>query len=99
MAKKKTCITLEDTVLYKASTMAEYQKRTRNDIISDALETYFKLQGFQMWEKQTSDNQFQMVSIYDNRMCLDYITKRVYIDTLSDIDKLIENGYYCIFQI
>lgn len=97
--KKKTSITIEDELLYKAGSMAEYQDRTRNDIISDALDTYFKLQGLQMWEKQISDTQIRMVSIYDNRMCLDYITKRVYIDTLSDIDKLLEDGYYCVFQI
>ena len=97
--RRKTCINIEAELLYKASTIAEYQNRNRNDIISEALDTFFKLQGLQMWEKQISDTQIQMVSIYDNRMCLDYITKRVHIDTVSDIDKLLEDGYHCVFEI
>jgi hypothetical protein len=99
MARKKTSITIEDELLYKASTMAVSQNRNRNDIISEALDVFFKLQGLQMWEKQISDNQIQMVSIYDNRMCLDYITKRVHINATSDIEKLLEDGYYQVFQI
>ena len=97
--KRKTCITIEEELLYKASTMAAYQNRNRNDIISEALDTFFKLQGLQMWEKQVTENLIQMVSIYDNRMCLDYITKRVHIDTVSDIDKLLEDGYHQVFEI
>jgi len=99
MAKKKTSITIADTLLYQASTMAEYQKRTRNEIIQDALDTYFKLVGMQMWEKQVSDSEYQMVSIYDNKMCLDTITKRAVIDTIPDITLLMENGYYPIFEV
>ena len=97
--RRKTCINIEAELLYKASTIAEYQNRNRNDIISEALDTFFKLQGLQMWEKQVTENQIQMVSIYDDRMCLDYITKRVHIDTVSDIDKLLEDGYHQVFEI
>jgi len=97
--KRKTCINIEAELLYKASTMATHQDRNRNDIISEALDTFFKLQGLQMWEKQISDTQIQMVSIYDDRMCLDYITKRVHIDAISDINTLIENGYHQVFEI
>lgn len=70
-----------------------------NDIIEYALQLYFELLGFQLLEKELPNGKYHTVTIYGEGMTLDYVEKRITIDTISDTQKLIEDGYHVFLEV
>lgn len=100
MYRIKYSTTIENNLIKKTKALAKQRNLGgANDIIEEALKLYFQLQGKQMWEKALPNGQYQMVMIDNGHMYLDHVDKRIHIDTVPSIDKLLEDGYYCTFEL
>ncbi len=69
------------------------------DDILTSINTSSQNKKVQVYEKELSNSKYQIVTIGNGNTCLDYVDKRVLIDTVSDIDHLITDGYYLAFEV
>ena len=100
MYRTKYCTTIDNTLLKKTKAYAKANHLCgANDVIEHALSLYFQLLGKQIWEKELPNGKYQVVTIGNGNMCLDYVDKRIMLDTISDIQHLISDGYCCSFEV
>lgn len=100
MSRVRFTTTLQEDLLKKAKVNARMQNlQGANDIIEKALTLYFQVQDKQVWEKILPNGKRQRIFIHSEHTCIDYIEKRVQIDTTSDPKRLLESGYQQRFKI
>lgn len=91
--------TIEASLIKKTKALAKQRNLGgANDIVEEALRLYFEMQGKMMLEKVLPNKKYQVIMIEHGHMYLDYVEKRIHIDTLVDIDQLLADGYYCTFE-
>ncbi len=100
MNRVRYTTTIQDELLRKTKVIARTNGYSgANDVLERALKLYFKMHGTSIWEKNLPDGKCQTVTIHDGHMSLDYVDKRISIDTVSDIEKLFSDGYQCVFEV
>lgn len=99
MARKRYATTIQERLLEQARTVAKKQKSHCNDVLEQALQLYFQMQGTKILEKEVAKGKYQTITIFQKGMSLDYVDKRITLDVVSDIDTLLQNGYYLVWEI
>lgn len=100
MTRVKYSTTLPKDLVHKTKALAKVEGLAgANEIIEKALEMYFQFQGIQIWEKEVDTDKYRVVTVGNGHTCLDYVNKRIVIDTVSDVNVLCDDGYYCILEI
>ncbi len=68
------------------------------DNIINIIYTCSQSKKVKIFEKKLPNGKYQIVTISNKHTCLDYVDKRINIDGVSDIEKLIDDGYYSILE-
>ena len=82
----------------QGSNILEKELRINNNI-EKALQLYVYMKGYQLWEKELRNGKYQTITITKNGMSLDCVEKRITLDVIKDIDKLIQSEYHLVFEV
>ena len=100
MTRVKYSTTIAKDLIDKTKALAKAKGMNgANDIIEVALTLYFQMKGYQLWEKELRNGKYQTITITKNGMSLDCVEKRITLDVIKDIDKLIQSEYHLVFEV
>lgn len=88
---------LNNEILAKVTALANQRNLSITTLLNEALEVYEYIQHLQVFEKQLTDNKYEVITIHKYGICIEEVTRRTNIDSFSDLDLIINDGYYPIY--
>ena len=88
---------LNNELLAKVTTLANQRNVSINELLNEVLGVYEQMQNLQIFEKQLTDNKYEVITIHKYGICIEEVIRRTNVDSFSDLDLLINDGYYPIY--
>ncbi len=87
---------VSNRIVAKVIALATQRNLSTIELLNEVLEVYENMEKLQVFEKQLADNKYNVITIHKYGICIEDITRRTNIDSFSDLDLIINNGYYSI---
>ncbi len=88
---------VNNEILAKVVTLANQRELSTTDFLNEVIAVYEDTQNLQMFEKHLFDNEYKVITIHKHGVCIEDVTRHANVDSFSDLDLIINDGYYPIY--